>query len=126
MYPMKKIFLILIIVFQIGTLLAQKGSVTSASNNVRKEIASTLADQSEIKIFPVPVKENNFNVTSETEISTIKITNIIGQEVYSKRFPSPVTSSNIIMDSPQRGMYLVTIIFTDNSRVVRKIMVEVM
>ena len=126
MYPMKKIFLILIIVFQIGTLLAQKGSVNSAANNARKEIASTLADQSEIKIFPVPVKENNFNVTSETEISTIKITNIIGQEVYSKRFPSPVTSSNIPLDNPQRGMYLVTIIFTDNSRVVRKIMVEVM
>lgn len=121
---MKKIFLILIIAFQIGTLLAQKASVSSASSNGRKEMGSTMADQAEIKIFPVPVKENNFNVTSERDISTIRITNIIGQEVYSKRYPSPVTTSNIPLDNPQRGMYLVTIIFTDNSRVVRKIMVS--
>jgi hypothetical protein len=123
---MKKIFLILIIAFQIGTLLAQKASVSSAVNNARKEVVSTMADQSEVKIFPVPVKDNNLNVTSEKEISTIRITNIIGQEVYNKRYPSPVTSSSIPLDNPQRGMYLVTIIFTDNSRAVRKILVEPM
>lgn len=123
---MKKTVLILLVVTLSLSVMAQKNTVTGTGVSARTETVPTMADQSELKIFPVPVKENNFTVTSVREIAMIKITNIIGQEVYRAKFPTPVFTTQVFLSNPQRGMYLVTVIFTDDSRVVRKIMVEIM
>ena len=77
-----------------------------------------------INIFPVPIRENTFTIKSDKEISAIKITNIIGQDIYRAKYTSPLLISKIILDNPRRGMYLVVIIFSDNTRIVKKIMIE--
>lgn len=77
-----------------------------------------------VNIFPVPVRENSFTIKSEKEISAIKITNIIGQDIYSIKYTTPQLMSKILLDNPRRGMYLVAIIFNDNTRIVKKIMIE--
>jgi hypothetical protein len=76
-----------------------------------------------VTIYPVPVKENNFTVRTDKEISFIKITNIIGQDIYKSRYSSQQTVK-ISLENPRRGMYLVTILFADGTRVVKKIMIE--
>jgi hypothetical protein len=77
-----------------------------------------------LNIYPVPVRENTFTIKSDKEIFSIKITNIIGQEIYTIKYTTPQLISKIMLDNPRRGMYLVAIIFNDNTRVVKKIMVE--
>jgi hypothetical protein len=123
---MKNAVLTAIIILSFMPLMAQKDPVTVASGAAIRETLISETDQPELKIYPVPVKENNFTVTSEKEISMIRITNIIGQEVYRSRFSSPVLTTRIYLDNPQRGFYLVTILFADNTRLVRKILIESM
>lgn len=130
MYPYQRLMRIAVLTAIISlsflTLQAQKNPVSVTSGTVMRETLLSETDQSNLKIFPVPVKENNFTVTSEKEISNIRITNIIGQEIYRQRYSLPVLTTRIFLDNPQRGFYLVTVVFSDNSRVVRKIMIESM
>jgi len=78
-----------------------------------------------INIYPVPVKDNRFTIKCNTDISAIKITNIIGQDIYRAQYknPQPVTDI-LLLNNQKRGMYLVTIIFKDGRRVVKKILIE--
>ena len=54
----------------------------------------------------------------------MRITNIIGQDIFRVKYNNPEQQIRIMLDNPKRGMYLVTIIFSDGTRVVKKIMVE--
>jgi hypothetical protein len=121
---MKRVVLILIATALFVSVEAQRDTTVIKARVATAETPATLADQAALKIFPVPVKENSFTVTSEREITMIRITNIIGQEIYRNKQSLPVFTTRVFLDAPQRGMYLVTVYFTDNSRAVRKIMVE--
>jgi hypothetical protein len=121
---MKKALLIIMAIFLFAALSAQSSNVTNTGVIRKTENASTMADQSELKIFPVPVKENNFTITSVREFRQIRITNIIGQEILREEYPTPLLSVQVILNSPQRGVYLVAVLFPDNSRVVKRIMIE--
>jgi hypothetical protein len=77
-----------------------------------------------ISIYPVPVRDNSFTIKTDKDISFVKITNIIGQDIFRFQYNDPQQLIKISLDSPKRGMYLVTIIFSDGIRVVKKIMVE--
>jgi hypothetical protein len=72
----------------------------------------------------VPVKDNSFTIKTEKGISFVKVTNIIGQDILRSQYTDPQQQVKISLNSPKRGMYLVTIVFTDGIRVVKKIMVE--
>lgn len=76
-----------------------------------------------VTIYPVPVRENNFTLKTDKDIAFIKITNIIGQDIFKSRY-SNQQSVRIFLDNPKRGMYIVTILFADGTRAVKKIMVE--
>ena len=77
-----------------------------------------------VSIYPVPVRDNSFTIKSDKDISFVKITNIIGQDIFRFQYSDPQQTIKIFLDDPKRGMYLVTIIFSDGLRVVKKIMVE--
>ena len=79
---------------------------------------------SNVSIYPVPVRDNNFTIKSDKEISAIKITNIIGQDIFRVKYSTPQLISKIVLDNPRRGMYLVVILFSDDTRVVKKVMIE--
>jgi hypothetical protein len=95
----------------IGRVFAQK-SYTNETNNLN------------ISIYPVPVRDNSFTIKTEKDISFVKITNIIGQDIFRFQYSDPQQLIKIFLNNPKRGMYLVTIIFSDGIRVVKKIMVE--
>lgn len=122
---MKKILLFLlffILTVSVNAQQAMRDSATSASG-AQRQIRS---ESSGIKltIFPVPVRSNYFTIRSDRDIAFVKITNIIGQEIFRNRYNTPQSSVRIELDSPERGMYLVTIMFSDGLRIVKKIMVE--
>ena len=77
-----------------------------------------------VSIYPVPVRDNSFTIKSDKDISFVKITNIIGQDISRLQFNDPQQLIKVVLENPKRGMYLVTIIFSDGIRVVKKIMVE--
>jgi hypothetical protein len=77
-----------------------------------------------VSIYPVPVRDNYFTIKSDKEISAIKITNIIGQDIFRVKYSTPLLLTKIVLDNPRRGMYLVVILFRDDTRVVKKVMIE--
>lgn len=105
------------------TLHGQKDTASVSKYIAQKEYSKE-AGNINISIYPVPVRDNTFTIKTEKDISFVKITNIIGQDIFRSQYNDPQQLIKISLDSPKRGMYLVTIIFSDGIRVVKKIMVE--
>ncbi len=120
---MKKSLLLFLLVLLALSLQAQKDTVNIQNRPVQLRY-STDAASINISIFPVPVIENYFNIKSEKEFSSIKITNIIGQDIYREKYNDPQTFAKVILENPKRGMYMVTVVFSDGMRIVKKIMIE--
>ena len=103
---------------------SQKDTANIAFNSTKKNLIRETSLPN-INIFPVPVRESSFTIRTDREISTIKVTNMIGQEIYRMQYRNPLPSTKVMLENPTRGIYLVTISFVDGTRVVRKIMVEI-
>jgi hypothetical protein len=120
---MKKSLLFICILFLTLNLYSQKDTVNIAGTFTQNETSRDRVNIN-VSIYPVPVKENNFTVKTDRDVSFIKITNIIGQDIFRAQYNNPGQLNRIFLNNPKRGMYLVTIIFSDGARVVKKIMVE--
>lgn len=120
---MKKSLLLLFLSIITVSLHAQKDTLSFAGSIPQKsfsrDAASTL-----VSIYPVPVRENRFTIKTEKDVSFLKITNIIGQDIFRAQYNNPQQLIKILLENPKRGMYLVTIVFSDGTRVVKKILVE--
>ncbi len=116
------LLLIFLLIFSFD-LQAQKDTSNVIGTPPQKNIIND-ATNINVSIYPVPVRENRFTIKSDRDISFVRITNIIGQDIFRIRYNNPQQFSTILLDNPKRGMYLVTIIFSDGRRVVKKIMVE--
>ena len=118
--------IILHLVFLFGftlTLQAQKDSINYMGALPQQDI-SRMGTAAIVTIYPVPVKENYFTIKTDKEISLVRITNIIGRDIFSVKYNNPEQQIRITLDNPKRGMYLVTINFSDGTRVVKKILIE--
>jgi hypothetical protein len=120
---MKKSLLYIFLIFFTITLQAQKDSTNIIGTLPQKDILRDAASIN-VTIYPVPVRENIFTIKTDRDVSFIKITNIIGQDIFRAKYNNPQQLNKILLDNPKRGMYLITIIFSDGARVVKKIMVE--
>jgi hypothetical protein len=105
------------------TLHGQKDTISVPGALAQKEFARETVNIN-VSIYPVPVKDNSFTIKTDRDISFVKITNIIGQDVFRFHYSDPQQLIKILLENPKRGMYLVTIIFSDGLRIVKKIMVE--
>ena len=104
-------------------LFSQKDTMNLSIAQTQKEFVKDPIDGN-VTIYPVPVRDNSFTVKSNKEILLIKVTNIIGQDIFRIKYNTPQLFVKILLDDPGRGMYLVVIIFSDNTRVVKKVMIE--
>jgi hypothetical protein len=120
---MKKGLHIILLLFFPLSIHAQKDTLNYAGTSSRNDISSPVANIV-VSIFPVPVRENSFTIKTDGDVSFVKITNIIGQDIFRVQYRTPQQMIKILLDNPKRGMYLVTIVFNDGKRVVKKIMVE--
>jgi hypothetical protein len=120
---MKKSFILLSLFIMAGNLPAQKDTVSPPSVTAQKPFARE-SSENFVNIYPVPVRADSFTIKTDKSFSQIRVTNMIGQDIYRAQFKSPLQTTKVLLDNPRRGIYLVTIIFSDGLRVVKKIMVE--
>jgi Secretion system C-terminal sorting domain len=120
---MKKILLIILLFIFTINLHAQKDTLNYFGAAPQQDFGRPVAVN--VTIYPIPVRDNSFTIKTDRDISYVRVTNIIGQDIFRFRYNSPEQQIRILLDSrPTRGMYLVTIIFSDGTRIVKKIMVE--
>lgn len=92
---------------------------TASQKNFAREAANV-----NVNIYPVPVRENNFTIKADRNITMVKITNMIGQDIYRIQYNNPQSIIKIWLDNPKRGFYLVTLMFDNGTRIVKRILVE--
>ena len=120
-----RIILLAIVLFTI-TLSLQGQRDTTFFSPENGTIAGQFSEAKSVtlSLYPVPVKENFFNISSDKDIVLVKVTNIIGQDILRIQYNNPQNLLKINLNNPRRGMYLVTILFSDGERVVKKILIE--
>ena len=118
----KKLLTVLLFIFTIS-LQAQKDS-DNLSGSLAQQDINRASSTVNVIIYPVPVRENNFTIKTDRDISFVRITNIIGQDIFRVKYNNPEQQIRILLDNPKRGMYIVTVNFSDGTRVVKKIMIE--
>ena len=102
---------------------SQKDTASVVRNYPQKTFARETTP-SNISIYPVPVRENSFTIKVDRDMTSVKVTNMIGQDIFRAQYSNPQSITKILLDNPRRGMYLVSINFSDGARVVKKIMIE--
>jgi hypothetical protein len=120
---MKRNLLIFFFIVFTAILHGQKDTTAIAGNYPGKNITNESV-KINLNIYPVPVRDNNFTIKSDRDISFVKVTNIIGQDIYRMQFNNPQQIIKVSLENTKRGMYIVTVLFSDGMRVVKKIMVE--
>jgi len=120
---MKKSLLFILLLFFSITIQAQKDTVKVVASLPQNDYSRNTANIN-VTIYPVPVRDNSFTIKTDRDVSSVKITNIIGQDIFRVQYNNPQQLNKIFLDNPKRGMYLVTILFSDGTRMVKKIMVE--
>jgi len=81
-------------------------------------------EDTSLKIFPVPVTNSRFTITSDKAFEFVRMTNIIGQETTREKFSYTRNRAVISFSDARKGIYLVTIRYEDKTRVVKKILVD--
>lgn len=119
---MKKVLIFILLVISTLTLKAQKDTVNVIGISPVRDYSREVSVN--ISIYPVPVRENSFTIKTDRDFSFVKITNIIGQDIFRSQFSNPQQLIKVFLDNPKRGIYLVTIVFSDGTKAVKKIMVE--
>ncbi|PKP54133.1 MAG: hypothetical protein CVT92_00975 [Bacteroidetes bacterium HGW-Bacteroidetes-1] len=77
-----------------------------------------------LKIYPNPVVSDHFTVVSNKMIKTIQMFNIVGEEIYKEAFILPVKTQKILTGTNSKGLYLVKVVFNDNSSTTQKVLIK--
>jgi hypothetical protein len=120
---MKQSILLILLLLYCITLHSQNDTVSVVRNYPQKTFVKETVS-SNITIYPVPVRENSFSIKTDRDIVSVKVTNMIGQDIFRTQYKSPVSHTKVLLKQTNRGMYLVTITFVDGTRIVKKIMIE--
>jgi hypothetical protein len=120
---MKQILLLIIFISSTLSLHSQNDTVSVVRSDPQKAFLRE-TNPSPINIYPVPVRQNSFTIRTEKEMTLVKVTNMIGQDIFRMQYKNPVPITKVMLNKPTRGMYLVTIGFLDGTRIVKKIMIE--
>jgi hypothetical protein len=76
------------------------------------------------KIFPNPVvNDEDITINAGKEFEKIVIINIVGSEVYHEKI-SPVMIHNVSIEGLDKGIYLMKILYTDNTSIIKRFWVK--
>lgn len=91
------------------------------SNNLNIEENNTI---SEVKIYPNPCKNEIVTIEfNNREIKEIRLTNITGKEVFLKKFQFAENKKEIQLNGIPNGLYIISIITSNQKQVMKKLMV---
>lgn len=120
---MKHILLLISVLLIPLSLHSQKDTASVVRNFPQKTFVRE-TPVTNINIYPVPVRQNSFTIKTDRNMVSVKVTNMIGQDIFRAQYSDPVSMTKVVLAKPARGMYLVTLAFADGSRIVRKVMIE--
>ncbi|MEE4215653.1 MAG: T9SS type A sorting domain-containing protein [Bacteroidales bacterium] len=120
-----RIFTLCIVLLFLGSgLVAGQSEEKNAVSVNSMVFENSPVEDNNTKIFPVPVTNNRFTITSDKEFTFVRLTNIIGQETTREKFSYPRKRAEISFSNAQKGIYLVIIEFEDKTRIVKKILID--
>jgi hypothetical protein len=122
---MKILLLILILFLGFSTIDAQTSGWQSTGAEALAPAGNEINSMLEVRIFPNPVTDKRVNIElADQSIQEIRITNIAGSVVYSKRFLAQVTKHQIVLENVPNGVYLMRVISDGNLSRTSKLMVR--
>jgi len=81
--------------------------------------------ESELKIYPNPVKNNQVTFEFETrELTELRFVNITGKEVLKKVFDFPLQKATVLLNEIPNGLYIVQIKTSDEKIISKKLMIS--
>jgi hypothetical protein len=122
---MKYLLLILILFLGFNSLDAQTSGWQSTGTEDMAPTGNDLNGIFEVRIFPNPVTDKRVNIElAGQSIQELRITNIAGSVIFSKRFTSQVSKHQIVLENVPNGVYLIRVISDNNLSKTSKLMVR--
>jgi len=120
---MKKLNLLVILIFAINFAIAQTPNPVNGDNS--KHTDGPLIEQVyEVVLYPNPVVNNQLKITASLSIVKVEIINMIGQVVTNVKNDIPVRNMTIELNACGKGLYMTKITFEDNKSLIKKIIVK--
>jgi len=114
-------FLLMVAVFCLAVR-AESSSKPDGSGTMGNEAAFSPLD---VKVFPNPVLNKQFTLElSNRYLQEIRITNIVGMQVYYRKFTAPVTKYQVFLDQLPDGIYLLKVSSSENLAKTVKLLVR--
>lgn len=77
------------------------------------------------KIYPNPITEPFFNISSESIISQVIVLDLLGKEIVSVDYGYEYKKTHYVkLPVTKKGVYLVKIVFDDNKYIIKKLLYQ--
>lgn len=109
-----------------GIVLSTFAYATMPVNRISPEVGyqNEVKPALDLKIFPNPITGSKFSVTAGKEIISVELVNIVGQKSEVELKIKSAGSAEVILKNRKQGVYLVTVKFTDESKEVRRVVIN--
>ena len=77
-----------------------------------------------LRIYPNPVTSDHFNFESNAPVKSIFVYDYLGKIVYQEEYNTALHNANVPIVSKVEGIYLVKVVFIDNSSTTQKIFIK--
>lgn len=77
-----------------------------------------------LNIYPNPVVSDHFTFESNAPVKSAHMFDITGKEIYNEIYANPVKATNVKLGSRVSGVYLIKVVFSDNSSITKKILID--
>jgi len=77
-----------------------------------------------LNIYPNPVVSDHFTLNTSAPVESVYVFDVLGKEIYSQAFGSPVKTTDVVTNSMNKGVYVVKVVFVDSSSTTQKLLVR--
>ena len=82
-------------------------------------------NQNTARIYPNPMTEPVFNITSSSVITKVEILNMLGKEILNIDYNDSYEKTHVIkLPDDKKGIYLVKITFDNNETIIKKLLYQ--
>jgi hypothetical protein len=104
---------------------AQNSAWQAAGSNAWQPAINETNGALDVKVFPNPVSDKRLNVElSDQSIQELRITNIAGSVIFSKKFKMPVARYQVFLSDVPNGVYLLRVTSDGNLTRTTKLMIR--
>lgn len=104
---------------------AQTKDIFEDHNFRLSENVSITQENIDAIVYPNPVRDGKFYVSSQYSITSIEVLNVIGQRILKKEFnPNSIQEIFVELVNCEQGLYLVKISFVNDKTIIKKLLVK--